>query len=195
MAALEFTKATLGYPGRTVLNDIEFTVEAGEVFAVVGPNGVGKSTLIRTASGILPPEQGKIAIQGQDIVHMSPAERARLVAVVPQATRLPPSFRAMDVVVMGRTPYLGWLDNEDESDYQIAAAAMRRTATYELADRRVGELSEGEQQRLLVARAIAQSGSVLLLDEPTAHLDLRHQDRTLKQRDSACLSPCTTSTW
>ena len=171
---------TLGYPGRTVLEDIEFSVRAGEVFAVVGPNGVGKSTLIRAASGILPPERGKIAIQGQDIVRMSPARRARRVAVVPQAIHLPPAVRAMEVVLMGRTPYLGWLEREDELDRQLAADAMRRTETYELADRRVGELSGGEQQRLLVARAVAQSASVLLLDEPTAHLDLRHQDRTLK---------------
>ena len=179
-AALEFRQVTLGYPGRIVLENIDFKVDAGEVFAIVGPNGVGKSTLIRAASGILSLERGKIWIQGQDIVHLSPASRARLVAVVPQAIHLPPSFRAMEMVLMGRTPYLGWLEREDELDRKLAMDAMRRTSTDQLADRRVGELSGGEQQRLLVARAVAQSASVLLLDEPTAHLDLRHQDRTLK---------------
>jgi iron complex transport system ATP-binding protein len=103
-----------------------------------------------------------------------------MVSVVPQASNLPPAFTALDVVILGRTPYLGWLGSESEQDRRLAAEAMAHTETEALAHRQVGELSGGEQQRLLIARALAQGAPVMLLDEPTAHLDLRHQDRVLK---------------
>lgn len=177
---IEFKQLSVGYPGLTVLREVDLRVEPGEVLAVVGPNGVGKSTLVRTASGALRPLAGSVEIDGRSLHELKPAERARMVSVVPQASNLPPAFTALDVVILGRTPYLGWLGSEGEQDRRLAAEAMARTETLALAERRVGELSGGEQQRLMIARALAQGAPVMLLDEPTAHLDLRHQDRVLK---------------
>lgn len=179
-AILELIGASLGYPDRLVLEGINLVVEEGQVFAIVGPNGVGKSTLIKAASGILPLIGGEIRVGGQGILRMSPERRARRVGVVPQATQTPRAFTAGQIVLMGRTPYLGWLERESPADLEMAKQAMERTETTELADRIMGELSGGEQQRVMVARALAQSPRVMLLDEPTAHLDLRHQDEILK---------------
>jgi iron complex transport system ATP-binding protein len=177
---IRIQNATFGYRGRVILSEVSLAINSGEVVAVVGPNSVGKSTLIKAASGILPLQQGSIQITGKDLSALSPAERARLVATVPQAVNLPPAFKAFDVVIMGRTPYLGWLDREGEADRQLALETMRRTGILNLADRPVGELSGGEQQRVLIARALTQASAVLLLDEPTAHLDLKHQNEVLK---------------
>lgn len=179
-AILELIGATVGYPNRVVLEDINLVVEQGQVFAIVGPNGVGKSTLIKAASGILPVMGGEIRVDGLGILTMSPERRARRVGVVPQATQTPRAFTAEQTVLMGRTPYLGWVERESSADLELANRAMERTNTIELADRMMGELSGGEQQRVMVARALAQSPRVMLLDEPTAHLDLRHQDEILK---------------
>ena len=180
MAELELLNASLGYPEHPVLHQVSLRVDPGEVLAVVGPNGVGKSTLIKAASGALPPLSGEVRINGQDLRSLRPAARARLVSVVPQATDLPGNFLALDVVLMGRTPYLRWLENEGALDWEAARLAMGRTELAELAERPVGELSGGEQQRVLIARALAQQAPVMLLDEPTAHLDLRHQDQVLR---------------
>lgn len=177
---LRLEKASFGYAGTPILKSLELGVHPGEVLAVVGPNGVGKSTLIRGASGTLPPLEGRVSIGDQNLARLRPDQRARLVSVVSQAVNLPGAFRALDVVLMGRTPYLGWFGREGGVDREIALGAMERTETVELAERPVGELSGGEQQRVIIARAIAQGAPVMLLDEPTAHLDLRHQDRLLK---------------
>lgn len=177
---LEFNQVDIGYPGRSVLEAVDLGVESGQILAVVGPNGVGKSSLVKAASGVLDPHQGRILVNGQDVLAMEPAERARWIGVVPQAVHIPPAFTAEQVVLMGRTPYLGWLDRENEQDRSLAARAMERTFTSSLAHRPMGELSGGEQQRVLIARSLAQAPRVLLLDEPTAHLDLRHQDEVLQ---------------
>ncbi len=177
---IRFNEASFGYGRRIVLRDLAFTVKGGEILGVVGPNGVGKSTLIRGASGVLAPHRGGVQIGGQDLGTLPLRKRAQIVAVVPQAVQLPEAFLARDVVLMGRTAHLGWLGQESESDRRIARAAMRQTATLDFAERQVGELSGGEQQRLLIARALAQEASILLLDEPTAHLDLKHQDEVLR---------------
>ena len=172
---LNITSLTVHYGSRPILRDITLDIRSGEVLALIGPNGVGKSTLIRAASGGLMPTGGRVTIDGHDL-HQFPIElRARQVAVVPQAVRLPKAFTALDTVLMGRTAYLGWLGRETAADRSIALAAMERTCTPELASRRIGELSGGEQQRVLIARALAQSAPILLMDEPTAHLDLKHQ--------------------
>ena len=172
---LSIDNVSVRYEARTVLRNISFDVNAGEVLALIGPNGVGKSTLIHACSGTLKPIHGRVTIGGQDVHRLRVEERAKWIAVVPQAVRLPESFTVSETVLMGRTPYLGWLGRESEQDRVAVQAALDRTSTLELADRPIGELSGGEQQRVLIARALAQSARTLLLDEPTAQLDLKHQ--------------------
>jgi len=175
MTTLELSQVTAGYGSRPVLREVNLNVNGGEVLALVGPNGAGKSTLVRAVTGVTPVTGGVIRLDGTDLLRLSPVGRARRVAVVPQAAHLPEAFTVSEIVLMGRTPYLSWLGRESEADRRIALAAMERTDTADLADRPIGELSGGEQQRVLIARALAQSAPVLLLDEPTAHLDLKHQ--------------------
>ncbi len=172
---LSIEDVTIRYEARPVLRNISLDVKPGEVLTLIGPNGVGKSTLIRAISGSLKPIGGRVTIDGQEVHRLRVEERARLMAVVPQAVRLPELFTVFDTVLMGRTPYLGWLGREGEKDRSAVWAALDRTCTRELADRPIGELSGGEQQRVMIARALAQSARTLLLDEPTAHLDLKHQ--------------------
>ena len=172
---LSIQSLTINYGPRSILRDITFDVQSGEVVALIGPNGVGKSTLIRAISGNLPIAQGRVLIDERDLHRLPIEQRAQLIAVVPQAVRLPELFSVLDTVLMGRTPYLGWLGRESATDRSVAFEAMKRTSTLELASRHIGELSGGEQQRVMIARALAQSARTLLLDEPTAHLDLKHQ--------------------
>ena len=172
---LSLQSITIRYNQRTILHDISLDVQSGEVVALIGPNGVGKSTLIRAISGSVPIVSGRIRADERELLKLPIEQRARLVAVVPQAVRLPEAFTVDETVLMGRTAYLGWLGRETDADRAIARAAMDRTCVTELAARRIGELSGGEQQRVLIARALAQSAKTLLLDEPTAHLDLKHQ--------------------
>lgn len=163
------------YGATPVLRDVSFSVRPGSILALIGPNGAGKSSLIRAISGVLPLTGGQVRVGGHDLARIHPAERARLLAVVPQARSLPPAFTAWETVLLGRTPHLNWLGQVSRRDEEVVADCMRRTHTIQLAARRVGQLSGGEQQRLLLARALAQSAPVLLLDEPTTHLDLKYQ--------------------
>jgi iron complex transport system ATP-binding protein len=164
-----------GYEKHTVLQDVSLTLEHGQLTALIGPNGSGKSTLIRTLSGLLPLQYGTIEVDGLAIDQLNENQRAQKIAVVPQARNLPPAFSGREVVSFGRTPYLNWLGQISTSDEVIIEAAMRQTDTLEFANRLVGELSGGEQQRLLLARALVQQTPYLLLDEPTTHLDLQFQ--------------------
>jgi ABC-type cobalamin/Fe3+-siderophores transport system ATPase subunit len=176
---LEIRSLSAAYGKRQVLFDISMRVKAGEILAIIGPNGAGKSTLIRVISGVMPAQSGSIQVNGVDLERLSPTQRARLLAVVPQARSLPPAFTVYEVVLLGRTPHLGWLGNSGPGDHQRVRQALESAQAEELADRRVGELSGGEQQRVLLARALAQDTPVLLLDEPTTHLDLQHQTHLL----------------
>lgn len=166
---------TAYYEKRQALQNISFDVEKGQILGVIGPNGAGKTTLIRTLSGVIHPSQGEILVHGKSLQQLSPIERARLLAVVPQARSLPPAFTAWETVLIGRTPYLNWFGQTSNIDEDDARLAMQQTDTLELADRFVGDLSGGEQQRLLLARALAQRAPILLLDEPITHLDLQYQ--------------------
>jgi len=172
---LSIRSISVNYGEVEILHDLSLTVEAGQVVSLIGPNGAGKTTLIRAISGVLPLRSGSVMVDEQDLVTISIAERARLLAVVPQARRLPPEYSVQQAVLMGRTPYLGWLGNPSKTDYEKTRWAIDRTQISDFTERRVDELSGGEQQLVLVARALAQDSPVILLDEPTAHLDLRHQ--------------------
>jgi ABC-type cobalamin/Fe3+-siderophores transport system ATPase subunit len=177
---LKIENLTVAYDSRRILHGVSLNVDAGEIVTLIGPNGAGKSTLIRAVSGVVPIESGEIWIDGQSLRRMSTMARARRLAVVPQARNLPPAFTVYESVLMGRTPYLGWFGRAEAADHERVRYALERTQMKSMAERRVGELSGGEQQRVLLARALAQDTPALLLDEPITHLDLQHRERLIR---------------
>ena len=166
---------SVAYGPHVILHEVSLEVRSGEVLALIGPNGAGKSTLIRAVSGVIPIQSGRVRTNGDDFAVLSSMQRARYLAVVPQAALLPAAFTVWETVLLGRTPYLGFLGQPSHKDEELARMALERVSAGPLAGRRVGELSGGEQQRVLLARALCQSTPILLLDEPTAHLDLQYQ--------------------
>jgi iron complex transport system ATP-binding protein len=184
---LRLENLTLAYDREIILNGINLTVRAGEILSLIGPNGSGKSTLIRAMSSVLKPKGGKISLDGKDVSTLKRDELARIMAVVPQNPNLPPAFTSFEIVLLGRTPHLGLLRYESGRDFDLVWKAMEITQTQHLAERRVGELSGGERQRLTLARALAQESKILLLDEPTANLDINYQIETLEIIRGLCL--------
>ena len=178
---LEVEKLRVAYGEKLILSEISLYVPSGQILGVIGPNGVGKTTLVRAISGVIPLAGGRVSVDGQDLARLKPAERARSLAVVPQARNLPPAFTGWELVLLGRTPHLNWLGQVSRHDEARVRDALVRAHAEKFADRRIGELSGGEQQRLLLARALAQEAPVLLLDEPTTHLDLQHQVTMLEE--------------
>ncbi|MDO8472995.1 MAG: ABC transporter ATP-binding protein [Dehalococcoidia bacterium] len=174
-AHLRVEAISLGYNGHDVLSEVSLNVGPGEMVGLIGPNGCGKSTLIRGISRVLAPRSGRVLVGDSSVDSLSRNDLARLVAVVPQNPLLPANFTAFEVVSMGRTPYLGRFRSETAEDISAVCRALEETGTADIAERRVGELSGGERQRVTVARALAQEPRILLLDEPTAHLDINYQ--------------------
>ncbi|MGC1375611.1 MAG: heme ABC transporter ATP-binding protein [Anaerolineales bacterium] len=172
---IEIKNLNVSYGPRHILKNISLNVNAGEILALLGPNGSGKSTLIRALSGVAPASSDTLSLSGRSLGGLNAAARARLMAVVPQTVSLPPAFTVWETVLLGRTPYLNFLGQISAKDEAIARCALTKVDALSFAERRVGQLSGGEQQRVLLARALAQSTPVLLLDEPTTHLDLQHQ--------------------
>ena len=166
---------SFSFGNERVLDGVDVRLEPGRIVGVIGPNGAGKTTLVRLLSRILAPESGRIELAGRSLHHWSAIELARALAVVPQNPELPTAFTAWEIVLMGRTPHLDWLGRERPQDRLRAHEAMAETGILRLADRRINQLSGGERQRVVIARALAQEPRVLLMDEPTAHLDLNHQ--------------------
>jgi len=172
---LKIEELAVAYGKRQVLKGVSLEVGSGEVVALIGPNGAGKSTLVRAVSGVIPVEKGKVRTNGDNLLSLPTMQRARFLAVVPQAVTMPPAYSVWETVLMGRTPYLNFLGQSSPRDEAIARHSLEKVDALDLAERRVGELSGGEQQRVLLARALTQSTPILLLDEPTVHLDLQHQ--------------------
>lgn len=174
--------------GRCVVNGADFALQAGEWVAVVGPNGAGKSTLLQVAAGLLAPSSGAVHLLGRALTSLSHRERARQLAWLGQSPEVDPDMHVRDVVALGRLPHrdwLGWSHRPPALDRDAVAAAMARTDVSQLAGQCVGRLSGGERQRVHLARALATGASILLLDEPLAHLDPPHQrDMTRVIRDA-----------
>jgi len=177
---LKIENLCVAYGKRLILNCVCLEVSSGKVTALIGPNGAGKSTLVKSVSGVVPILSGSVWTNGKDLSSLHSMQRARLLAVVPQAVSMPPAYTVWETVLMGRTPYLNFLGQTSLRDDDLTRCALERVDALALAGRRMGELSGGEQQRILLARALAQSTPILLLDEPTAHLDLQYQVNLLE---------------
>jgi len=176
---LKIDALTVAYSKKVVLRNVSFDISPGQILALIGPNGAGKSTLIRAATGVVPIISGGVSVNGIDVTKLPSKQSARILAVVPQARQLGGAFSVEQAVMMGRTPYLNWLGQASESDKAAVRLALEQTRLETFAGRQIAKLSGGEQQRVLLARALAQSTPVLLLDEPTNHLDLQHQTNYL----------------
>jgi len=172
---LEALAITVGYGDGAVVHDLTLSVSRGQFLGLVGPNGSGKSTVIRALSRVLPPSRGQVLLDSVDIYRLPAKELARRLAVVAQDNAVGFDFLVREVVMMGRAPYLSRFGIERARDYDIVEQCLDVTHTRVLADRPITALSGGERQRCMIARALAQEAEVLLLDEPTAHLDINHQ--------------------
>lgn len=179
-ALLDVAGLRCGYTAAPVLEEVTFALRAGELAAVIGPNGSGKSTLLRALSRALRPEAGHVWVEGHDLYAASPRWAAQRLAVVPQDTRVDFAFTVREIVLMGRLPYLGRFAAEGAQDLKIAREALRQTGILPLEDRSILSISGGERQRVMIARALAQQTRLLLLDEPTAHLDINYQVEILR---------------
>ena len=173
--ALEVEALRFAYDGPFVLDGLDLHVERGELVGIIGPNGCGKTTLLRLISGTLAPAAGAIRLFGQLLDDLPRRRRACMVSVVPQEAQVVFDFTVREIVLMGRAPHLGLLGIESKDDRHIAEEALRATDAAHLGDARLAELSGGEKQRVLLARALAQQAPLMLLDEPTAYLDIRHR--------------------
>lgn len=171
MTAITTNRLTVGYRGHRVVEDISLSLPCGRLVCLLGPNGAGKSTLLRTLCGFQPPIEGTVTISGSDITAMSAAEVARLVSVVLTDRPLTPSLTAAEMVGMGRAPYTGFWGRLSDDDRRLVSEAMQTVGIAPLATRRMGRLSDGERQKVMIAKALAQHTPVIVLDEPTAFLD------------------------
>jgi iron complex transport system ATP-binding protein len=163
------------YDSVKILENVRFSVETGTFLGILGPNGSGKTTLLKSISRVLKPRKGAIFIDDTNVYKMKNADVAKHMAVVPQDSSIAFSFTALQVVLMGRAPHLSRFQTESEKDFNIAKKAMEYTGTWNLANRLITELSGGERQRVIIARALTQEPKILLLDEPTSHLDISNQ--------------------
>ena len=180
MTELEVRGVDVYYGDVRIIKDFTFKSDKGEFIAIIGPNGSGKTTLIKAMGRLLKPKVGVVLIDQTEIFSLHQKEFAKSVAAVPQDTQIDFEFKAIDIVIMGRNPHLGRLQMETVEDEKIARDAMEMTGSLDLMNRPIGELSGGERQRVIIARALAQQPRILLLDEPTSHLDINYQIETME---------------
>ena len=167
-----------GYQGNIVIDDISFDIGKGEMVSVLGPNGSGKSTLIKTVCRILKPISGRVAVDGVSIRDMDPKEFSHVIGYVPQKYMPSDYMTVFDSVLIGRAPYMSW--SYSDNDFSHAEKAMDRMGIFELAEKYVNDLSGGQMQKVVLARAIAQDPDYFILDEPTSALDLKNQMLALR---------------
>lgn len=177
---IELQHLTVGYGEKAVLTDISQTLAAGQMVSLLGANGAGKSTLLRTLAGFQPPLAGKVLIDGRNLHSLSPGERSKAVSVVLTERVEVPYMKVEDLVGMGRSPYTGFFGRLDKEDRAIVAEAIGMVGIGHLAQRTVDTLSDGERQKALLAKALAQQTPIILLDEPTAFLDFHAKVSTLR---------------
>jgi iron complex transport system ATP-binding protein len=177
--AIDIRYLSHSYGERRVLADVTFQVAAGEFFIIIGPNGSGKTTLLKTLAGVGTLQAGQVNIFDRPLSHYSRKALAKTLSFVPQSMPLDFPFSVMQTVLMGRYPHLGVLGIEGEKDLLVARRALEFAGVTHLADRKMDQLSGGERQRAFIARALCQEPKLLLLDEPTAALDLAHQVRVM----------------
>lgn len=185
-AAVSFRAVRFDYGRSRLFDSLDLEIEEGAMTAVLGPNGAGKTTLVRLGCASVRPAAGTVSLFGHDLAILGSRARARMVAVVPQESEHIFDFSVRELVLFGRAPHLGLFGIETSRDHEIAAEAMRSTEVAELADRSFRELSGGERRRVVLARALAQEPRLLLLDEPTAFLDLKHRLTTYRLLERLC---------
>ncbi len=182
MSSLVLSRLSVRYGKRTVVHEFSATVKPGDWLCLIGPNGAGKSSILRAITG-LASHSGDVSVDGSPLKLRSPRRRAELVAYVPQSPSLPAEMSAFDYVLLGRNPYISYFGTETAHDRSMVANVLGRLDMLDFADRGLGSLSGGEQQRLVIARALAQEAPILLLDEPTSSLDIGHQQQALELVD------------
>lgn len=178
---LSIINATIGYQGVPVVRDVNLELTENEIFCLLGPNGVGKSTLFKTLLGLLKPISGKVLLNGKDIRHWNSRDFAREIAYVPQSHTTPFPFKVMDVVLMGRTAHISMFGTPGKKDRFIAEECLETLKITHLKDKFFTQLSGGERQLVIIARALAQQPSFLIMDEPTSNLDFGNQIKVIKQ--------------
>ncbi|AYD39950.1 ABC transporter ATP-binding protein [Clostridium fermenticellae] len=174
-SAIDIKDLHFSFDKTEILHKININFTKNKFYSIIGPNGSGKTTLLKNISKILKPTTKSIFLDNIDILDFKNSSLARKLAVVPQNTTIDFDFTALDIVLMGRSPYLSRFESESKKDYRLAKNAMNMTNTWQLRDKIINQLSGGEKQRVLIARALAQNTDIILMDEPISHLDLHHQ--------------------
>ena len=172
---IEVKNLTYSYASKPVLQHLNFAIEEGGFYAVMGANGSGKTTLLRLVSGMLTPQEGEVLVDGTNVRHFKARQLAQRMSFVRQHPQTDFEFSAFETVLMGRNPYQRHLQNESERDWKIVEQCMRQTGTWHLRFAKPSQMSGGELQRVMLARALAQQTSIMLLDEPISNLDISHQ--------------------